>query len=294
MSRPAGPGTGPCAAVLAALALLCGCADTPDLPPPSPALWEVSDSSGAQGWLFGTVHALPDGHGWRTEAIDSAFDRADVLVVEADLQQADSALYRKLATTPGLGPPSLRVDPADRAILATALKEAGLSETRLADTESWAVALALASAVRHGKSSNGVDRALVARSGGKRLIELEGYAAQLAIFDTLPESEQIDMLLIVAREGANAAAEGERQMLAWRLGDVETLEAALETGLLADPELRDALLVRRNREWAEAVDRILSGGDASPFVAVGAAHVPGDQGLVALLREKGYTVTRVH
>lgn len=285
---------GPALALLAAvLALLASCAAQPDLPPPSPALWEVTGEDGRKGWLFGTVHALPDGYDWRTDTLDNAFDAADSLVIEADLEQADSRLYRELATTAGLGPPSERVEPVLRAQLAAAFAEAGLPEDSFVDMESWAVALTLASAFRPGKSSNGVDLALARTRGEKPLVELEGYAAQLSIFDRLPVSEQLDMLQIVAAEAGQATTEGDRQALAWRAGEVETLEAALDKGLLADPELREALLVRRNREWADRIDLLLREDGSRPFIAVGAAHLPGDEGLVALLRARGYTVTRI-
>src|SRR5690606_35230229 len=108
----------------------------------------------------------------------------------------------------------------------------------------------------------------------------------------LPESEQRDMLALVAQSAPTALEEGRTQLLAWRAGDVSALEAQMDTGLLADPELREALLDGRNRDWAEKVDRLLRGGGRI-FVAAGAAHMAGDTGLPALLAVKGFTVRRV-
>lgn len=276
----------------AALLLLAACSRGPDLPPPSPALWEVTGANGAHGWLFGTAHSLPDGYDWRTAAIDAAFADAATLVVEVDLDRADPAYYSRLATTKGLGAPSARVDPAFRVRLAAVIAETGHSEDEFRDTESWAVALTLAGAFRFGESANGVDRDLAGRRGGKRLVELEGYRRQLDIFDRLPQAEQADMLEVVAAEAATAKPEGERQTKAWRLGDTATIEAAMRTGLLADPELRAALLTGRNEAWTQKIDRLLK-DDARPFVAVGAAHLLGEDGLPAMLEERGYTVKRV-
>jgi uncharacterized protein YbaP (TraB family) len=154
------------------------------------------------------------------------------------------------------------------------------------------VALALAAALSVGETENGVDRALLAGRAGRRVVELESYRDQLAIFDRLPAAEQLDMLEIVAAGADRAAAESARQLAAWRTGDTATLEAAMETGLLADPELREALLSARNRAWTEKVDELLKGG-GSLFVAVGAAHLIGSEGLAAALRERGYIVNRV-
>jgi uncharacterized protein YbaP (TraB family) len=283
---------GPFPALLGAILLLSACSQEPDLPAPSPALWEVSGPDGEHGWLFGTAHRLPDGYDWRTERLDAAFAGSDTLAVEVDLAEADAAYSRRLATTPGLGKPSSRVSPAHRAPLAAAFAEAGLSEDDFRATESWAVALALASALAFGDSANGVDAGLADQRGARKLVELEGYRAQLAIFDRLPAREQVDMLEIVAEEAATATAESKQQIDAWRSGDTATIEAAMETGLLADPELREALLAARNRAWAERIDRLLKEG-AAPFVAVGAAHLLGEDGVPALLEARGYMVTRI-
>lgn len=283
---------GALAALLAALALVAGCARGPELPPPSPALWEIRGPEGAHGWLFGTVHALPDGYDWRTPALDAAFAQADTLAVEADLEDASRAYFLKLATTPGLGRPSARVDSAHAGPLSAAFAEAGLSEDGFRDIESWAVALALAQAFAFGEGENGVDLALIEKAGSRRLVELEGYEEQLAIFDRLPTMEQIDMLEIVSEEARHAPQEGRRQALAWRAGDVAALERAMEGGLLADPELREALFSRRNRDWAGRIDALLRGGSA-PFVAVGAAHMLGEDGLIALLEARGYRIRRI-
>jgi uncharacterized protein YbaP (TraB family) len=90
---------------LAALALLTAACHKA-APPPLPAkvaLWEIADTSGTRGWIFGTVHALPAGVQWRRPAIDHALANADRLVLEIaqplDGNVAGVALAR-LAYTP--------------------------------------------------------------------------------------------------------------------------------------------------------------------------------------------------
>jgi hypothetical protein len=61
---------------------------------------------------------------------------------------------------------------------------------------------------------------------------------------------------------------------------------------MADPELREALLVARNRRWDEAIAVMLQ-GTPRPLVAVGAAHLVGPDGLAVMLRSRGYRVTSI-
>ncbi|TIX50113.1 TraB/GumN family protein [Alteraurantiacibacter aquimixticola] len=263
-----------------------------DWPEPGPALWEVEQpSTGNKAWLFGTVHALPDGVEWQSEAVEPAFAEARLLVVEiAGLGDSGRAAaeFNARAYSDALPPLLERVPAGDRAALAEALDDAGLEPASFDRTESWAVALTLSSALRSGDPANGVDLALMGR--GKPLVGLESFASQYAIFDELPAAEQADLLLAVARE----AREGDpvNGLEAWLTGDLARLEQLGRAGMLGDPELRKVLLDDRNHAWAAAIAQRLEAGEA-PFVAVGAAHMLGESGLPALLADAGYNVRRI-
>ena len=277
---------------LAGLLALAGCGQPPaDWPKPSPALWEVTGAGGQHGWLFGTIHSLPDGVEWRTAAVDGAFAQSSLLVVEianlADTQEA-SAAFRRLSTTPGLPPLSQRIQPRDRPQVAAFLAQAGADDDDFPSTESWAAAMLLANKVRSGDSTNGVDRALIARA--RRVEGLESFASQYAVFDRLPPAAQGELLVGLA-EDAEAGHEN-AEVRAWLTGDLAALQRQSANGVLAYPDLREALQLARNRAWAARVAKLLTDGE-KPFVAVGTAHLFGDESLPDLLAARGYTVRRV-
>jgi uncharacterized protein YbaP (TraB family) len=260
-------------------------------PPPSPALWEVSGPAGRQAWLFGTVHALPKGMNWRTGKVDDALARSSVLVVEIadlnDTEAARSAFYR-LSSTPRQPPLTQRVPPAARTAVLALLKRAGVGDESFPETETWGAAMILANRVSRADPANGVDGALIA--GARRVEGLETFAEQYGVFDRLPQPEQADLLVATARDAATDVED--REAIAWLTGDIATLERAAASGVLADPELREALQLARNRAWDKRIERLLANGE-KPFVAVGAAHMFGQEGLPALLAAHGYEVRRV-
>ncbi len=280
--------------LLAVAAALClaGCERARDWPEPSPALWEVTGENGERGWLFGTVHALPDGVEWRTPAFEQAFAAADVVMVEiGNLGDSGGAgkAFDRLGTQDKVLPAlSTRVANEDRPALAAAMERAGLEDADFRDVETWAAALMLANAVRESEPGNGVDRALLA--AGKPVDALETYVVQFSRFDRLEEAAQRALLAGIAREAERD--DSDEQLEAWLTGDLAALEARAQHGFLSDPALRAALLTDRNRYFAAEIGAAMDRRH-SPFVAVGAAHMLGPEGLPALLAARGYTVARV-
>lgn len=284
------------ALAVAALALLAACGQVYKQPKPAPALWEVTGSDGQKGFLFGTAHSLPDGVVWRTPMLDRAFDLSEVLVVEVaelEFDKEAQAFFESLSSSRGLPPLLQRVDADKRDALKHALDRAKLEESDFGTLESWAVAIRLSQAYRLGSPANGVDLDLIERAGTKDIVELEGMRSQLEIFDRLPEGEQADMLELSAQSALNGRNAAYEVLSDWIAGDLDSFEDGNADGsLAADPELREALLVARNRAWTAKIDAALRGGKRT-FVAVGALHTVGKDGLPAQLEAIGYTVERI-
>lgn len=281
------------AAVVAALLLLSACAGEPQKV--YPALWEVTGPNGERGWLFGTIHALPEPVKWRSAPVEAALAGSDRLVLEIDNSGDSRALgdaFERLATSPGLAPLLERVPATDRRTLAETLDDHGLEPGQFGRTETWAVALTLSRAANAAaKGRFGMEQELARAARGKQVVGLTSAEAQLRQFDSLPAAEQIDLLTEVAAE-TRTEASAHRLARAWSNGDMAQIEAETGKGLLADPELREALLLAPNRDWASQVERMLANG-GRPLVAVGAAHMIGPQGIPALLTARGYRVRRL-
>jgi uncharacterized protein YbaP (TraB family) len=290
------------AMALAIIVAACG-GSGPDSPITTPgssrvALWEVADASGPRAWIFGTVHALPPGTAWQRPEIGEALTRADRLVLEIGEEISPDIAGRALrsrAVTPGLPAASARIDPAYRADLLKSYERLGLRDQSFPDLETWAIALqiaAIAGEKNDVRAADGVEPELRRLAKGKPIVGLETIAGQFAMFDTLPEAQQKTLLEQTVSEIASPQDE-ERQLLdLWLKGDDLGISREAAKGFLADNTLRAVLLTDRNTAWVKQVEAMLKDG-AQPFIAVGAAHVSGSDGLPALLAARGWTVKRL-
>lgn len=279
----------------AALFTLTACEDRAEVAA-EPLLYEITNADGeVEGWLIGTMHALPDGVNWQTDIIEQVTADADLLIVEVaelDNQSAVAMVFGELASTEGLGPLSQRISPDLRDELAEIVSRSDFPGNTFDNTESWAAALMLARVDAYGDPANGVDRALIRAFAGREVRGFETAEQQLGIFDRLAGQDQRDLVEGTVREWVAAQENPGKLTRAWMAGDIEALTRASEEGIMADPELRDALLMGRNQAWMPALLTALA-APGKPLVAVGTAHLVGPDGLVAMLEQNGYTLTRL-
>lgn len=283
------------ALLVAAALALAGCRQAEVV---HPALWQVDGPQGERAWLFGTIHALPAPVNWRSAKVEAALAGADRLVVEVadgnDPAKA-AAVFRRLDASTGLPPLRQRLPEARRAAYDRLLAEHSARPDQFDRRETWAAALELNQlllAQSRSESANGIDRALLDDPPARRIEQFEGLEPQLALFDQLPEPDQRALLESVIAGAADAPRETAALQVAWKGGNMAAIAALDHKGMLADPELRQILLVERNQAWTARLRTLLTGG-AKPFVAVGALHMAGPDGLPAQLERQGYRVTRI-
>jgi uncharacterized protein YbaP (TraB family) len=264
---------------LAAALLLASCGPRETVA--TPALWRLSDGD-TEIWLLGTIHALPADVRWETPAVAAAIAQADTLVTE--IPAADAATVERAAQATNLPPLAARVTPEQRAAVAT-------YGTRLDGLKTWAAAVAIAAGAMQqagASAENGVEAALAARFAGRRHLALETQAAQLAMFDSLPEAAQ-RVLLARALGDPDGYA---KTLAAWSAGDTRALVASVEPAFRGAPVLQDVLVTRRNARWSGWIARRMA-RPGRVLVAVGAGHLVGADSVVAMLGKRGFNVVRV-
>jgi len=264
------------------------------------ALWQVADRD-TTIYLFGTIHLLPKDYPWRTRRFDRAVAGSQTLVVETIVDNSNPATLvaelARLGFRAGLPPIAARVPPAKRPLLETAIRKTGIPRPAFDRMESWAAAFMLLGTQFKDLGLTGeagveaVLRNAFIRAG-KPVGQLETNTEQLSLFDTLPESAQRSLLEGAIESPAEMRTQFQEMLTAWVRGDVAKIGATFNEDLSGSPELREALLRRRNLNWARWIERRMA-SPGSVFVAVGAGHLAGPDSVVAMLQRDGYRVRRI-
>lgn len=264
-----------------------------------PALWVVKDAD-TTVYLFGTVHVLKPGMSWFDEAVRTAFDRSDTLVLE--MVEPDPASLQKLVVAKGVAPagaPKLTEQlPADkRAGVVKALSDVGVPPSSYERYKPWLAAVTV-SVAPLGKlgydAANGPEKVLArtATQQGKQVIGLETAEQQLGFFDSIPAPAQVKFLTASVDELPKLPTEMAKMVDDWARGDPDRLAALLNDNLKESPEVARVLLTERNRNWAGWIkERMARPGTV--FVAVGAGHLAGKGSVQAQLKAYKLKAVRV-
>lgn len=267
-------------------------------------LWEVKSAQEQGGTMYvvGSIHLGRPGELSFPASMDAAFARSDALVVEVDVGTVDALALQRFILEQGMLPPnqrlSERLDPETAKLLGPAAERVGLPLAGLERMRPWVVAVTLSvmELQRAGYQAGlGVDRVFLDRArGAKEILELETAEGQLRMLAGLPEPLQDAMLREQLSRSEQFTQGLERIIAAWKAGDAEGM-AALVFPEVADPALRpvyEKLFYERNARMARALGGML----AQPrtwFVVVGAGHVVGPEGVVALLEKQGHRVRQL-
>ena len=263
-----------------------------------PALWSVSDADSTI-YLFGTVHVLRPDTPWGSARVDAAFDASQNVILEIS-NPDDQAALMPLIQQYGLSPQtplSSLLTPDELADLDVAARSIGGSAAQFDPLRPWLVALSLSVAplVKAGYDpKSGVELILKHRAeeAGKPVTGLETIDRQVEILAGLSQETQLAFLRSTLEDFDEATTELDSLVHAWATGDVETIN---RVGVIdmrtASREVYDALLTRRNTVWADQVQTILAGSGVT-FIAVGSAHLAGDDSVQEILEARGLEVTR--
>lgn len=289
--------------VLSLAFALPACAQPPIAKPPrmndaDPALWVVKDRD-TTVYLFGTIHVLKPGLTWFDEAVKTAFDRSDQVVLELVLP--DAAAMQALIAAKGVAPAgqvlTQRLPVKERPVFTKAVADLGLPAGALDRFQPWLAAtqLSIQPLQKLGyDAANGPEEVITsaAKKENKPVIGLETAEQQIGYFSGLSDAAQLQFLTSTLDELPTVGATMGKMVDEWAHGQPDKLADELNDGLKDSPEVERVLLTDRNARWADWVKARLA-KPGTVFVAVGAGHLAGPRSVQAMLAKRGIRAMRV-
>lgn len=265
--------------------------------PKSSLLWEIS-GKGLQSpsWLYGTIHAIcPDDNHFSPATLDG-LKQSKTLYVEVNMDdKQEISRLRSAALMPE--PYSFKALFAEDDYVKVSTWYRNTLNIDLAQLDKlkpviiYSLMLHKFAATTCSQPAS-VDAQLrkLAKAQQLPVKSLETVMDQLALFDSIPDTEEAAMMLKSITDTAKSRELYHNMITAYKQGDIQSLYSQItETEDML--RYKDLLLDRRNRNWISIISN--EAGKASTFFAVGVGHLGGNMGVIELLRKEGYTVKPV-
>ena len=260
----------------------------------SSLLWKVSGNGLEKpSYLFGTIHIICKDDFLMDDRIKGAFDQSEKLIMELDMSDPQlQAKMQQVSLNPGMKNIQGDLDPESAKALDVFLTEkygAGLAQLGiLKPFVLSSMVLVKILPCTEMESYEGFFTTS-ATANNKPIEGLETVEYQVGIFDQLPQDLQLKELIKMFN-GQESQAELSKMMSSYLSEDVHALyEVMNESSMMS--EYRSLMLDDRNKNWIPKISEAMK--SKSVFVAVGAGHLGGENGVISLLKQAGYTVEPV-
>jgi len=264
----------------------------------APFAWKL-DTAKATHHFIGSVHLLPQQAQPLPPALERALDASAVLVFESDiarLSDADAQAEMLSSARSSRGIQS-EIDPALYRRLQQRLRDMSLSDVLCDAFRAWfcSMKLEIMHFMQQGfRPELGIDQQLFDRAAqqGKAVRWFEPLEKHLGLFTGMTPHMSVEFLASTLDEMDAGQASPQQLLQLWQDNDLSAVEKMLRQMKAEHPLVYERLLAGRNRNWLPQLRTLLQ-GDQPVLVVVGAAHYAGPEGLLALLKARGFALQPV-
>ncbi|MCV2485442.1 TraB/GumN family protein [Flavobacterium sp. SH_e] len=252
-------------------------------------LWEVS-GKGLQksSYLYGTIHMICSKDYFLSEKAKSAFEKSDKLFLEINLTDPNEmSQMQQLAM--GKEPLSKKLTPEQLAKLDSILKKSTGMSVQQVDSFSLLTVLSLISIKSFGCTDLKFYEMEFSDTAKKRNVPIAGLESVKSQFEILENAYSNDEMLTLLEE--STAEETVELVDAYKNENIEAMYAVSTDKRFTSEKTKKQILDNRNLNWVKQIPELIK--QNSVFIAVGAAHLGGEYGVINLLRKEGYTVKPV-
>ena len=263
------------------------------------SLWKVQGKENAV-YLLGSIHLLKKEDYPLPVPLEAAFSDSKIAVFETDIAGMENPELVMKLTAKGQLPEGetlrTRLSPPVYAAFSNYVQKAGMP-VELFDSITPAMAAIMLVAVDLKKMGldpqNGLDKHFfdLAAKDGKTIVPLETLDFQISLMTEFSKEEGELLMKTTLKEIDTMEKDLDDLIKAWRTGDGEKLDKLLNEAMEEAPVIFHRLLTDRNRRWLPKIEELLRGKE-NAIVIVGCGHLVGANGVVALLKNKGYKIAQ--
>ncbi len=257
-------------------------------------LYKIEGNGIKASYLYGTIHILPQKDFLLKDKVKSAFDKAELIVMELDMDDPNMQVeMMKNALMEGNTSLDKLLDKEHYALLDAALKEAlGVGVAPFNKMKPFMVSSMLLMKFIEGQPASFEGTfTKMAKAAEKEILGLETVTEQLDIFDTIPYQDQADDIVDMLDDPDGMVDTYADMIETYKSEDITEMYDLMDSMFSGDTQKMDVMLHNRNKNWIPKIG--VYAKERSTFFGVGAGHLGGDQGVVSLLRKAGYIVTAV-
>lgn len=261
-------------------------------------LWKIQGNGLKKpSYLFGTIHLIPKEDLTFSDKTLNALKHTDQITFEIDMKEMTNLRTQISLMSKAFmgGGKTLRdlMSPEDYAFIRTKMDEKGLPLTMMERMKPMFLSTMFGTDENSGVTTSNMTSVEVelykrAKKQKKPSAGLETATYQMAIFDSIPYEVQAKMLIESLRSTEKGDGEFGKMIemyLDQNIAEMQSMVTAEDSGM---KNFEEILLNRRNRNWLAPMRRMML--DKPTFFAVGAGHLGGTKGVIALLRKEGYSV----
>lgn len=265
-------------------------------------LWKAKGNNNTV-YIFGSLHLAKPELYPLDEEIENAFESSEVLAVEVDIGKQNPFELQQKFFEKGMyyGSDTIADHLSEETfkLAKEKLASLGMDISYMIMHKPWFLAINLVTLelVKLGFDPNyGIDKYFMDKArGNKDIVELETIDFQINLFDSFNDNQQELLLFSTLLDIDIIEQEMEKMISFWQSGDAKGLEEVLRKGLDEYPQvlpIYEKLFYERNKTMTEKIETFLAGGK-DYFVVVGAGHLVGKEGIIQLLKEKGYSLQQL-
>lgn len=265
---------------------------------PSSLLWKVSGKNlKSPSYLFGTIHLICEKDYQQPKSLNDCFSQTKQVYLELDMDDPGmmSEMQQQMAMSNGQSLQNI-MNEDDYQLVNTFFKDSlGVSLNLFNTTKPVLLTSMIIIKMMNGCKTTSYEMNFVrmAKEQQKEVLGLETVKEQMQVLELMPVKQQVDELIKSVKDYTNYKIYFQQLIDAYKAQDVSKIYLLSTEGAFATSASDNEILINsRNKNWVPKI--VKTAAEQPTFFAVGIGHLGGPQGVIELLRKKGYTVEPVH